>query len=242
MHIGFDSYYCEPVFQALQPSKFPRKTTAVRVPSPRRQEALPLKIIQGRCWVVDGDTISIGDVRIRLAGIDAPELDDPWGKQAKWAMVKLCKGHVVTAHIKSLKFPMTASLPTAICRTDVTCRQNLFRWALLLDWAKFSGGKYRHLEAEDARRKLWRTSKETNRDFIRQIEQYRNSLIIYAYESELVKQKLDTVVSQAEIESYYKSQNFHLRENIVLASYVIISKDSPANHKNKVPDGEHTRS
>ena len=32
---------------------------------------------------------------------------------------------------------------------------------------------------------------ETNRDFTDQIEQYRNSLIIYAYESELVKQKLD---------------------------------------------------
>jgi hypothetical protein len=76
---------------------------------------------------------------------------------------------------------------------------------------------------------------ETNRDFTRQIEQYRNSLIIYAYESELVKQKLDTVVSQSEIESYYKEnqENFHLRENIVLASYVIISKNSPAATKIK---------
>jgi hypothetical protein len=70
---------------------------------------------------------------------------------------------------------------------------------------------------------------ETNRDFSDQIEQYRNSLIIYAYESELVKQKLDTVVPQAEIEEYYKKNqsNFYLRENIVLASYVIISKNSP---------------
>lgn len=70
---------------------------------------------------------------------------------------------------------------------------------------------------------------ETNRDFSKQIEQYRNSLIIYAYESELVKQKLDTVVTTAEIEDYYnKNQgNFHLRENIVLASYVIINKNSP---------------
>jgi len=70
---------------------------------------------------------------------------------------------------------------------------------------------------------------ENNRDFSKQIEQYRNSLIIYAYESELVKQKLDTVVSQSEIEDYYKvnQNNFYLRENIVLASYVIISKNSP---------------
>lgn len=70
---------------------------------------------------------------------------------------------------------------------------------------------------------------ETNRDFTRQIEQYRNSLIIYAYESELVKQKLDTVVPISEIEAYYKSNqnNFRLRENIILASYVITSKALP---------------
>jgi len=76
---------------------------------------------------------------------------------------------------------------------------------------------------------------ETNRDFSDQIEQYRNSLIIYAYESELVKQKLDTVVPQAQIEEYYKANqnNFHLRENIVLASYVIISKNSPVATKVK---------
>ena len=69
---------------------------------------------------------------------------------------------------------------------------------------------------------------EANRDFSKQIEQYRNSLIIYAYESELVKQKLDTVVPMSEIESYYNENqnNFQLRENIVLASYVILKKGS----------------
>ncbi|MEI6060146.1 MAG: hypothetical protein WCR72_05525 [Bacteroidota bacterium] len=70
---------------------------------------------------------------------------------------------------------------------------------------------------------------EANSDFSKQIEQYRNSLVVYAYESELVKQKLDTVVPMSEIEAYYKEnqQNFYLRENIVLASYVILPKVSP---------------
>jgi hypothetical protein len=69
---------------------------------------------------------------------------------------------------------------------------------------------------------------EANRDFSRQIEQYRNSLIIYAYESELVNQKLDTNVSMNEIEDYYQKNqnNFHLRENIVQANYVIVNKGS----------------
>lgn len=76
---------------------------------------------------------------------------------------------------------------------------------------------------------------ESNRDFTDQIEQYRNSLIIYAYESELVNQKLDTVVPMAEIEEYYQKNqgNFHLRENIVLASYVIVNKNSPVAAKVK---------
>lgn len=70
---------------------------------------------------------------------------------------------------------------------------------------------------------------ETHREFSKQIEQYRNSLIIYAYESELVNQKLDTVVPMSEIEDYYKKNqnNFNLRENIVLADYVIITATSP---------------
>jgi len=77
---------------------------------------------------------------------------------------------------------------------------------------------------------------ESNSDFSRQIEQYRNSLVIYAYESELVKQKLDTVVPMSEIEDYYNKnqKNFQLRENIVLASYVIIKKESPLAAKVKL--------
>ena len=40
-----------------------------------------------------------------------------------------------------------------------------------------------------------------------QMEDYRASLIIYAYESELIRQKLDTFVSGSDIEKYY---NEHL--------------------------------
>jgi len=72
---------------------------------------------------------------------------------------------------------------------------------------------------------------KTNSDFSKQIEHYRNSLIIYAYESELVKQKLDTIIDNSEIEKYYNENqsNFYLRENIVIASYVIIDKKAPSN-------------
>lgn len=65
--------------------------------------------------------------------------------------------------------------------------------------------------------------------FEQQLENYRNSLIIYAYENELVRQKLDTVVSDEEIENYYSAnqQNFLLKDNIVQVQYVKVPNKSP---------------
>ena len=42
-------------------------------------------------------------------------------------------------------------------------------------------------------------------DFSKQIEDYRNSLIIYKYESMIVDQNLDTIVSDEEIEKYIEA-------------------------------------
>lgn len=70
---------------------------------------------------------------------------------------------------------------------------------------------------------------EEKRDFTRQLENYRNSLIIYEYESELIRQKLDTIVPMKEIEDYYSANqaNFKLHQNIVQVNYVTLSKNSP---------------
>ena len=50
-----------------------------------------------------------------------------------------------------------------------------------------------------------------------QLLNYRNSLITYTYEKELVKQRLDTLVTNAEIENYYNNNkaNFELKDNII---------------------------
>jgi hypothetical protein len=59
-------------------------------------------------------------------------------------------------------------------------------------------------------------------DFTQQLENYKNSLIIYTFENELVKQKMDTLVTDADIEGYYdiNQQNFLLKDNIVQLQYV----------------------
>jgi hypothetical protein len=69
---------------------------------------------------------------------------------------------------------------------------------------------------------------EKQLDFEKQLEDYRNSLIIYRYESRLINQNLDTVVTDTDIEEYYNSHlnDFELKENITRAVYVIIENDS----------------
>lgn len=63
-------------------------------------------------------------------------------------------------------------------------------------------------------------------DLTKQIEDYKNSLIIYAYEKELVKEKLDTNVSETDVEKYYNDnkKDFTLKSDIVKIIYVKVGK------------------
>lgn len=69
----------------------------------------------------------------------------------------------------------------------------------------------------------------------RKLEEYRNSLITYIYESALVNQKLDTAIRDEEIEKYYSEHpnNFELKHNIVQAFYLKVPKTAPKIEKVK---------
>lgn len=69
---------------------------------------------------------------------------------------------------------------------------------------------------------------EEQKNFEKELEDYRNSLIVYKYESELIKQKLNTKVSEKEIQDYYNANknNFELRHNIVKVQYVKLDINS----------------
>ena len=62
---------------------------------------------------------------------------------------------------------------------------------------------------------------ESQMNFDKQLSDYRSSLVIYRYESLLIDQELDTVVSEDEIEQYYQAHtfDFELKENILRAYY-----------------------
>jgi hypothetical protein len=74
---------------------------------------------------------------------------------------------------------------------------------------------------------------DEQKDVKKQLEDYRISLLTFAYERELVRQKLDTVVSDAEIEAYYRANpgNFELKNNIIRLKYIKLPVSSPNGDK-----------
>lgn len=139
-------------------SALPRPIPAPRQPigfhaRTSRPRSKPLAL-SGSAWVVDGDTITIQKTQIRLFGIDAPELNHPYGKKAKWALHSLCKGHVVRAEIVGADdYGRTVGRCYLADGRDLSAE--MVKLGMALDWAKFSNGTYRALETPDARRKLF---------------------------------------------------------------------------------------
>lgn len=136
-----------------QPADAP--TQSHPIPPPAEDSLRQAEVLRGRCWVIDGDTIIIGKVHVRLAGIDAPELDQPYGRRAKQALYDLCDGQVITAVTDG-----TVSHDRAVAHCTLPDGRDLsaemVKAGLALDWPKFSGGRYAALEPPEARKRLWR--------------------------------------------------------------------------------------
>lgn len=66
-------------------------------------------------------------------------------------------------------------------------------------------------------------------DFSSQLENYQNSLIIYTFENALIRQNLDTLVTEEEMQSYYEQnqQSFLLKENIVQFQFLKLPLKTP---------------
>ena len=65
------------------------------------------------------------------------------------------------------------------------------------------------------------------KDVSNELQEYRNSLLIYKYKNELLKQRMDTTVQFGQIEEYYQGnkENFNLNKNIVKAIFIKIPDD-----------------
>lgn len=110
--------------------------------------------LSGPAYIIDGDSLVIKKTQVRLYGVDAPEINHPYGQKAKWALVSLCKGQTIRAEITA---------QDAHGRTVAKCfledgrdiSAEMVKLGLAIDWPKFSGGQYRAFELPNVRKKLW---------------------------------------------------------------------------------------
>jgi len=91
--------------------------------------------------VTDGDTLRAGDVGIRLWGIDAAEMHDPGGPEAKAALARLTSGAELRCEVKGGdrygRIVARCDLPDG---RDLACAMVAGGWAR--DWPRYSGGAY----------------------------------------------------------------------------------------------------
>ncbi len=68
----------------------------------------------------------------------------------------------------------------------------------------------------------------SEKDVTKELEQYRRSLLKYRYEQLYINQRLDTLVTDAEIEAFYaeNASKFTLERPVIKARYLIIPADS----------------
>ena len=134
-------------------------------------------IISDQITVIDGDTFIAGGTRIRLHGIDAPEIEQqctdakgelwPCGLVAKDKLADWLDGATVGCAPVGLSYDRTV----AVCRAVASCSapewchleigsevaRYMVREGYALDWPKYSGGAYSEQqdEASSDRRGIW---------------------------------------------------------------------------------------
>lgn len=74
---------------------------------------------------------------------------------------------------------------------------------------------------------------DAEKDFREQLQHYENSLLIYKYEQLLIRQRLDTLVSDDAVAEYYSEnkKNFTLRDAIGRVDYIKVLNGSPKLNK-----------
>jgi hypothetical protein len=108
------------------------------------------------------------------------------------------------------------SLPPGITSADSTAHIHNY----INRWAKREIMKMKALQ---------NLTPEFKTEVERQVEEMRSNLLIHHYQQQMIDQKMDTVVTEAEIENYYaaKESSFVLNSNIVKALFIRIPSDIP---------------
>lgn len=144
---------------SIAPDPFRGSGGVIRPVEPKFRTSVPdcgpMDIFSGRCLVIDGDTIIVRKQRIRLFGIDAPEMEHPWGNKSKWTLIGLCRGKDIAIHpqgqLSHERIVAKCFLPDG---RDLS--EEMVRRGMALDWPEYSGGAYLQFEQEGIRARHWR--------------------------------------------------------------------------------------
>lgn len=131
------------------------------------QTAFAAGEFSGRPKVLDGDTLDFAGRVVRLAGIDAPELDQTcraagraWacGREARWAALNRVSPHWVTCVAQGRD---VAGTERAVCYLAGIGQEDLGAWLLRQGWALAEPGAdpayhAAQASAQSAGRGLWR--------------------------------------------------------------------------------------
>lgn len=125
-------------------------------------------------------------------------------------------GDIVVAKVGDkwlLRRELASSLPTGITKTDSANQAKDF----IQRWVK------QELMLQMAEENL----SDDQKDVQRELDAYRTSLIVHRYQQQLISQKLDTTLTDADIRQFYDShpERFLLDQHIVKAIYIEVPKN-----------------
>jgi endonuclease YncB( thermonuclease family) len=100
--------------------------------------------------VVDGDTLDVAGVRVRLKGVAAPERHGPGGEEARAFVAALAEDRTVVCELTGGR---TRGRRVGYCfRQGLDVGAEVIRAGLARDCPRYSGGRYAAAEPEASRR------------------------------------------------------------------------------------------
>lgn len=107
-------------------------------------------IIQGPARVIDGDTLDVSGIRVRLNGVAAPERGEAGGPEASAELQRIIGGQPVRC---TLNGDRTHGREVGICRVGaVDVGAAVIAAGRARDCPRFSGGRYAGVEPPEAKR------------------------------------------------------------------------------------------
>ncbi|TVQ35568.1 MAG: thermonuclease family protein [Geminicoccaceae bacterium] len=102
--------------------------------------------IRGDVRVIDGDTIVVGGQRVRIEGLHAPELNEPFGQQARDFVIALLAEDDVRCVPNGRRSYNRVVARCFLVADGSDLAARLVAAGLGRDCARFSGGRYADLE------------------------------------------------------------------------------------------------